>query len=173
MKIRFFLVISWVLIWILGTILFDRIESIYFKKREYIFQFIYFLWCLIFELKLTKWPGKNPNFQVIFISLDSLGSKTQLNLWNEISKKFLYDLLNGATWIPKRESSVFPFPFFRVSYNHIFNLTLDMYKSAVDEGVYANGVRPPVERSDSNYARNLRLINNWTYPNSKVQLETF
>ena len=33
----------------------------------------------------------------------------------------------------------------------------DMYKSAVDEGVYANGVRPPVERADSNYARSFVL----------------
>ena len=60
----------------------------------------------------------------------------------------------------EREPLVFAFSIFRVLYNHIFNLTLDMYKSAVDEGVYANGVRPPVERSESNYARNLRLINN-------------
>ena len=38
-------------------------------------------------------------------------------------------------------------------------ISLDMYKSAVDDGAYANGVKPPVERSASNYARNLRLIN--------------
>ena len=41
----------------------------------------------------------------------------------------------------------------------IIKYSLDMYKSAVDDGAYANGVKPPVERSASNYARNLRLIN--------------
>ena len=79
-------------------ILFNRIASIYFKKRQYIFEFVYVLWCLIFKLKLTKWPGKNPNFQVIFISIDSLGSKTQRNMWNEIPNKFLYDLLSRLRW---------------------------------------------------------------------------
>ena len=46
-----------------------------------------------------------------------------------------------------------------IIYRYIIIDSLDMYKSAVDDGAYANGVKPPVERSASNYARNLRLIN--------------
>ena len=33
--------------------------------------------------------GRNANFQEIFISADSLGSKTKRNMWNEIPKKFV------------------------------------------------------------------------------------
>ena len=38
---------------------------------------------------MLKWPGKNANFQKIFISADPLGSKTQGNVWNEIQKNFV------------------------------------------------------------------------------------